>query len=179
MRVGPPCRVWYHRPIFTLPTAPQVSRPEDLVTSQAGNRPLVEMRLHSWDGPLPFQTCRDPRHAQLHLQSLFTQGTATVMPNTFPGPIHVENKSIAAHNSPHHGTHQGRRKVSDPQYPGTVTPKLKSPSCPFCISPDSIRLIDKSAVLLRNPCHSCNMERGSPESFNNPFWRTFRDERRR
>ena len=64
----PPCRVWYHRPIFTLPTAPQVSRPEDLVTSQAGNRPLVEMRLHSWDGPLPFQTCRDPRHSQLHLQ---------------------------------------------------------------------------------------------------------------
>ena len=52
-RVGPPCKVRSHRPGPTLPTAQQVSIHEDLVTSQAGNRPPTEMRLNSWVRPAP------------------------------------------------------------------------------------------------------------------------------
>ena len=62
MRVGPPRGLQSHRPDTTLPTAPQVSIPEYLVTSQAGNRPLVDMRLHSQDGLAPLQYCRDMRY---------------------------------------------------------------------------------------------------------------------
>ena len=53
MRVGPPHGVLSHRPGLELTTVPYVSGPEDLVTSLTGNRPLINMRLHSWDGPAP------------------------------------------------------------------------------------------------------------------------------
>ena len=41
-----------------------------------------------------------------------------------------------------------------------VPPKLKLPPCPLWISLDSIRFIDNCAAMQRNPCHSCNVERG-------------------
>ena len=41
-----------------------------------------------------------------------------------------------------------------------VPPNLKRPPLPLYMYTDSIRLIDKPVVLLRDPCHSRNMVRG-------------------
>ena len=45
-----------------------------------------------------------------------------------------------------------------------VPPKLKRPPRPLYMSPDSIRLIDKIAAFLRNPCHNRNVARGLTRS---------------
>ena len=67
----------------------QVSRPEELVTIQAGNRPLIDMQLHSQDGPVPLQDFRDLIHAQLHVLSLRDQVVVTAMSNPLPRPINL------------------------------------------------------------------------------------------
>ena len=47
---------------------------------QTGNRPLVEIQLHSRDGSAPLRACWDSRHAQLLVVSLRAQVTATPAP---------------------------------------------------------------------------------------------------
>ena len=45
-----------------------------------------------------------------------------------------------------------------------VSPKLKCPPRPLCMSPNYIRFIDKRVALQRKPQHSCNVERGLTRS---------------
>ena len=134
------------------------------------------MQLNYWGRPSPLLAFWDPRYAPLHFQSLHAQGTAIAAPKFFPRPIPPGKEIIPAQTPPHCGTQQGRRKVSDPQDPGTGPPKLKRPPCPIWMSPDSIRLIDKRAALLRTLAIAATWIWGSSEPSDGPLWRTLRDE---
>ena len=119
---GPTHIVQSHRPGSPIPTSPHVSEPENVVTSQIGNRPLVEIQLHSRDGSAPLRACWDSRHAQLLVVSLRAQVTATPAPYPLPRPLPLVKDSIPAHTFPNHETYPGQHKVSEPQDPGTGPP---------------------------------------------------------